>query len=198
MQLAPLPVDLVSEVEWSAGCAVRDARHTDNYRRAERDLDAITGSIERSMRVMVTVEDAYRALAVAQHPAGTISGHENAALPKRSALLVTARRGQESPRTPAPSRQALDVTRVPSRADGSIPSTCHLRPVEPCRAPGDAGRGTDTPARTFAPLSDARLRAPGARPVTDPQRWPATDRILYSLGVICLAAIVVQLARGGW
>ena len=173
MNAKPLPVDLVTEAEWSAGCNVRDARNRDEhsgegfaaYFVAEIVLDAITGSVERSLRVMATIDDAYRCLAQAQHPAGTISGQRP---PLRSDELPPA---SESPSAGTFSNRRCS----PGRGDGGHPSRMGWPPPSPRRAVQGSG------------VRWASITSP---------RW--TPTIVYGFGWICVAVIVVLLARGGW
>ncbi len=196
MNLAPLPVDTVTDDEWRAACAVRDARNTDQWARnglsahlaAEMALDAVTGSIERSLRVMATVDDAHRCLARAAHPAGMFLGHENAALPQRSALLEDAAPGGREPSDPGMISQASRADSLMRFGAGSAVTAEGQRG----HRPGPLGHPRPVERRTAS-------RAPGDRPTTEPSpRWSAADRIIYGLGVLCLAIIVTQLARGGW
>jgi hypothetical protein len=159
VNVKPLPVDLITDAEWQAGCAVRDFH-------AEVTLDAITGSVERSLRVTATIDDAHRCLAVAQHPAGTISGQRP---PLRLDELPPA---SESPSAGTFSNRRCN----PGRGDGGHPSRMGWPPPTPRRA---------------SPSSGGRWAS-----ITSP-RWTPTN-LVYGFGWVCLAVIVVLLARGGW
>ena len=70
MILTALPVDTLSAAEWDAGRAVVTARGTAHYLAAERYLAAVChDDATRMFAVLATVDDAYRALAIRQHPA---------------------------------------------------------------------------------------------------------------------------------
>ena len=123
MNLAPLPVDTITDLEWSAAVNVHHHRDLPGHGQAVELLVAVCGSAPRAHEVLNTINATYRALAVAAHPAGTFLGHGSHALPEHHPV----------------------DDRTPGAGEPSDPGT--FRPVEPARQQAPEGRQASTTPR---------------------------------------------------